>query len=166
MNILVHPSWWFMAWEFLKIQKIYIYMYEPLKTNFLYLNRIPDRFTPHLTKPGTILILNSKNMLSMTKTTVLFNSVQSFRWCCCACWANDKTLQHMKHKLINQSHFRYLLFQVRGEEGNEAYGRTEKKAGENWEEANRDMPPSWSQLLPKYAVPGRECRILLLWLRC
>lgn len=66
----------------------------------------------------------------MTKTTVLFNSVQSFRWCC-ACCANHKTLQHMEHKLINQSHLCYLLIQVRGEEGNEAYGRTEKKAGEN-----------------------------------
>lgn len=84
---------------------------------------------------------NARNMLSMSKWRVQVSAaaahVDNDN-------DNDKTLQHQEHKLIYQSHLRYLLAQVRGKERNNTYRNTGRRAGENWEKANRDMSLSWS----------------------
>lgn len=68
--------------------------------------------------------------MTKKKLSILFNSVPSFS-CCCACCANEKTLQHMEHKRVNQSHLRYLLFQVGG-------AKEERRRTEQGEKSRRE----------------------------
>lgn len=145
---LMNTSLDLMTWD---VWKYNINMYRPQKTSVGPLNWTTDRFTPNHNNPGTTLTSDFKNRLSMTKIRVLFNSDHSFSCCCTSCSYN-KTLQHEMDSLISNTP---LLPAISRVDAGNLCGTTGKNAGEIWEEANRDMPPG-SQLLSKYAAPGKR----------